>query len=66
MSTRGGRKIRIQTRVEKKKIAEKIVGGKRRGEDHLELPGKRRMVSKDDGSSSFSMVEAVSQPRQLQ
>ena len=66
MSTRGGRKIQIQARVEKKKIAEKIVGGKRRGEDHLELPGKRRLVSKDDGSSSFSMVEAVSQPRESQ
>ena len=52
--------------MEQKKLAEKIAGGKRRGEDHLELPGKRRLVSKDDGSSSFSMVEAVSQPRQLQ
>ena len=52
--------------MEKKKIAEKIVGGKRRGEDHLELPGKRKLVSKDDGSSSFSTVEAVSQPRQSQ
>ena len=52
--------------MEKKKIAEKIVGGKRRGEDHLELPGKCRLVSKDDGSSSISMVEVVYQPRQSQ
>ena len=52
--------------MEKKYNAEKIIGGKRCGEDHLELPGKRRLVAKDDGSSSFSMVEAVSQPRQLQ
>ena len=66
ISTRGGRKLQIQARVEKKNIAEKIVGGKRCGEDHLELPGKHRLVSKDDGSSSFSMVEVVYQPRQSQ
>ena len=66
IGTRGGRKLQVHARVEKKKIAEKIVGGKRRGEDYLELPGKRRLVSKDDGSSSFSMVEAIYQPRQSQ
>ena len=52
--------------MEKNNKAEKIVCGKRGGEDHLELRGKRRLVSKDDGSSSFSMVEAVCQPRQSQ
>ena len=52
--------------MEKNNKAEKIVCGKRGGEDHLELRGKRRLVSKDDGSSSFSMVEVVYQPRQSQ
>ena len=66
IGTRGGRKLQVRARVEKKYNAEKIIGGKRCGEDHLELPGKRRLVSKDDGSSSFSMVEAVCQPRQSQ
>ena len=64
IGTRGGRKLQVHARVEKKNNAEKIIGGKRYGEDHLELPGKRRLVSKDDGSSSFSMVEAVYQPHQ--
>ena len=66
IGTRGGRKLQVCARVEKKNNAEKIIGGKRYGEDHLELPGKQRLVSKDDGSSSFSMVEAVNQPRQSQ
>ena len=48
----------------KKNGATKLVCGKRGGEDHLELLGKSRLVSKDDGSSSFSMVEAVCQPHQ--
>ena len=48
----------------KKNGETKSVCGKRGGEDHLELPGKSRLVSKDDGSSSFSMVEAMRQPRQ--
>ena len=64
--TRGGRKYQACARMVKKNGATKLVcGAKRGGEDHLELPGKSRLVSKDDGSSSFSMVEAVCQPRQL-
>ncbi|KAK9989616.1 hypothetical protein SO802_029855 [Lithocarpus litseifolius] len=39
---------------------------KRRGVYHLELPSKRRLVSKDDGVVTISMVEAAQQPRQLQ
>ena len=53
-------------RMVKNNKAEKLVCGKRGGEDHLELPSKRRLVSKDDGRSSFSVVEAVCQPRQSQ
>ena len=62
----GGRKLQVHARLEKKYNAEKIIGGKRCGEDHLELLSKRRLVSKDDGSSSFSMVEVVCQPCQSQ
>ena len=57
--TRGGRKYQACARVVKKNGATKLVCGKRGGEDHLELPGKSKLVSKDHGSSSFSMVEAV-------
>ena len=64
--TRGRRKLLARAKVEKNNKVDKIVCGKKGGEDHLELPGKRRLVSKDDGSSSFSMVEAVCQPRQSQ
>ena len=62
--TKGGMKYQACARVVKKNGAAKLVCSKRGGEDHLELPGKCRLVSKDDGSSSFSMVEAVCQPRQ--
>ena len=44
----------------------KPVYGKRSGDDHLELLGKRRVVSKDDENFSYSMVEAVVQPHQSQ
>ena len=62
--TKGGMIYQACPRVVKKNGAAKLVCSKRGGEDHLELPGKCRLVSKDDGSSSFSMVEAVCQPRQ--
>ena len=39
---------------------------KRSGDVHLELPCKRRRVSKDESDKHFSMVEAVNQPRQTQ
>ena len=39
------------------------IGGKRVGLNHHELPLKRSLVSKDDGSSSISMVEVEHQPR---
>ena len=42
----------------------KLLGVKRGRIDHLELLEKRRMVSKEDESSSNLMVEAVHQPRQ--
>ena len=64
--TRGGRKYQVRARVVKNNKTEKLVCGKRGRQDHLELPSKRRLVSKDDGSSSFSMVEAVCHPRQSQ
>ena len=44
----------------------KLSGVKRGGEVHLELPSKRRLVSKDDENCSNSMVEADAQPRQSQ
>ena len=62
--TRGGREIQARARVVKNNEVEKVVCGKRGGEDHPQLPSKDRLVSKDDGSSSFSMVEAMCQPRQ--
>ncbi|KAL0014215.1 hypothetical protein SO802_001284 [Lithocarpus litseifolius] len=40
--------------------------GKRKGESHLELPSKHQRVSKDEGESTYSMVEAEVQPRQSQ
>ena len=43
-----------------------LICRKRRGVNHLELPLKRRLVSKDDGVATISMVEAVQQPRQSQ
>nr|POE70874.1 hypothetical protein CFP56_79348 [Quercus suber] len=61
---RGGRKYQVCARVVEKNGATKLVCGKRGGEDHLELLGKSRLVSKDGGSSSLSMVEVVCQPRQ--
>ena len=39
---------------------------KRKGFNHLELTLKRRLVAKDDGVATISMVEAVQQPRQSQ
>ena len=42
----------------------KHLGVKKGRIDHLEFPEKRRMVSKDDESSSNLMVEAVHQPHQ--
>ena len=44
----------------------KLSGVKRSGEAHLELPSKRRLVSKDDENYSNSMVEADAQPLQSQ
>ena len=64
--TRGGREIQARARVAKNNEVEKVVYGKRGGEDHPKLPSKHRLVSKDYGSSSFSMVEAMCQPRQSQ
>ncbi|KAL0008578.1 hypothetical protein SO802_010080 [Lithocarpus litseifolius] len=40
--------------------------GKRKGESHLELPSKHQRVSKDEGESNYSMVEAEVQPCQSQ
>ena len=60
-----GKKISSTCKGGEKNKAKKIICGKRVGGDHLELPGKRRLVSKDDGNSSFSMVEVVCQPHQL-
>ena len=37
---------------------------RKKGVNHLELPLKRRLVSKDDGVDTISMVEAVQHPRQ--
>ena len=48
------------------KVKSRLICGKRNGNDHLELPSKRRLVSKDDGVSSNSMVEAKHQPCQSQ
>ena len=44
----------------------KPVCGKQSEDDHLELPSKRKVVSKDDENFSYSMVEAVVQPHQSQ
>ena len=35
-------------------------------DDHLELPSKRLQVSKNDEDNSYTLAEAVSQPRHLQ
>ena len=48
------------------RMGKKQTGEKRGRPDHLELPTKRRLVSKDGESSIISMVEAVNQPYQLQ
>ena len=45
---------------------EETIGGKRRAVFHLELPSKHRRVSKNEGVSFYSMVEADVQPRQSQ
>ena len=47
-------------------MGKKQTGEKRGRNDHLELPTKRRSVSKDGKSSTILMVEAVNQPRQSQ
>ena len=39
---------------------------KKRGVNHLELPSKCRLVSKDDGVATISMLEAVQEHRQSQ
>ena len=48
------------------KAESKPICGKRDGLFRLELPSKRREVSKDDDSLSNSMVKAESQPHQSQ
>lgn len=48
------------------KAESKPICGKRDGVFRLELPSKRREVSKDDDSLSNSMVKAESQPHQSQ
>ena len=62
------RRIKKQNRVGVKggSTNSKPVCGKRSGDDHLELPGKRKVVSKDDENFSYSMVEAMVQPHQSQ
>ena len=56
----------IRKKAVSTKEQSKLSGVKRSGEAHLELPSKRRLVSKDDENYSNSMVEADAQPRQSQ
>ena len=65
-STRGRLKKQARSRIVGSSTKGKTVCGKRIGDDYLELLGKCRLVSKDDGSSSYSMVEDVYQPCQSQ
>ena len=65
-SVRGRIKKHNRTRVRGGSTNIKPVCGKRSGDDHLELPGKRKVVSKDDKNFSYSMVEAMVQPHQSQ
>ena len=66
LSTRSKSNKYIRKKAASTKEQSKLSGGKRSGEGHLELPSKRRLVSKDDEYSSNSMVEAETQPCQSQ
>ena len=65
-SVRGRIKKHNRTRVRGGSTNSKPVCGKQSEDDHLELPGKCKVVLKDDENFSYSMVEAVVQPHQLQ
>ena len=65
-STKGKRNKQIRTKAVGIKEQSKLIGGKRSGDDHLELPRKRRLVSKGDENFSNSIVEVETQPRQSQ
>ena len=64
MSIKKNRKKQARTKGTDRKTVSKHLGVKRGRIDHLALPEKQRMVSKDDESSSNLMVEAMHQPRQ--
>ena len=66
LSTRSRSNKHVRKEVMGTKEQSKLSGGKRSGEAHLELLSKRRLVSKDDENCSNSMVEAETQPHQLQ
>ena len=63
MSIKRNRKKQTRTRGTGSKTVSKLLDVKRGRIDHLELTEKRRMVSKEDESSSNLMVEAMHQPR---
>ena len=66
MKKQAHKKASEKKKKEKKKKKSSPICGKRVGVDHLELPSKHILVSKDYGSSSNSMVEAKHQPCQSQ
>ena len=66
LSTRSRSNKHVRKKVMCTKEQSKLSGGKRSGEAHLELLSKRRLVSKDDENCSNSMMEAETQPHQLQ
>ena len=64
MSIKRNWKKQTRTRGTGSKTVSKLLCVKRGCIDHLELPKKRRMVSKEDESSSNLMVVAMHRPRQ--